>query len=104
MNYSIRTIPNFDKQAKRLSKKHPSLKSDLDVLRLNPNEGKSLGKNCYKMRMPISSKNKGKSGGARVITCVFVLSSEIYLLDIYDKSEKENISEKELKHFVSQIQ
>ena len=108
MNYSIRTIPNLDKQAKRLSKKYPSLKSDLssllDVLSLNPNEGKSLGKNCYKVRMPISSKNKGKSGGARVITCVFVLSSEIYLLDIYDKSEKENISEKELKHFVSQIQ
>ncbi len=46
--------------------------------------------------MAISSKGKGKSGGSRVITCVKVVNEDIYLLAIYDKSDKENISDKEL--------
>jgi len=32
MNYKVDTIPLFDKQAKRLSKKYPSLKKDLGNL------------------------------------------------------------------------
>lgn len=46
--------------------------------------------------MSITSKSKGKSGGSRVITCVKVIEQDVYLLTIYDKSEKENISDKEL--------
>jgi hypothetical protein len=51
--------------------------------------------------MAIASKNKGKSGGARVITCtvlVDVENSEIYLLTIYDKSEQDSISKNEINH------
>ena len=48
------------------------------------------------MRIAITSKGKGKSGGARVITCVKVIDQDVYLLTIYDKSDKENISDKEL--------
>ncbi|MFN8255404.1 MAG: type II toxin-antitoxin system RelE/ParE family toxin [Bacteroidales bacterium] len=55
-----------------------------------------MGKDCYKIRMAIASKNKGKSGGSRVITCVKVVEHHVYLLSIYDKSDKENISDKEL--------
>ena len=39
---------------------------------------------------------KGKSGGARVITSVKVVNQTAYLLTIYDKSDKESISDKEL--------
>ena len=46
--------------------------------------------------MAITSKGKGKSGGSRVITCVKVVDQDVYLLTIYDKSDKENISDKEL--------
>ena len=46
--------------------------------------------------MAISSKGKGKSGGARVITCVKVVQQNIFLLFIYDKSEKETIGDNEL--------
>lgn len=46
--------------------------------------------------MKISSKNTGKSGGARVITYVKIQLQRITLLDIYDKSEKENITDVEL--------
>lgn len=45
--------------------------------------------------MSIAAKNKGKSGGARVITCVKVVGETVYLLTIYDKSEQESISDNE---------
>ena len=47
----------------------------------------------------IASKGKGKSGGARVISFMAIMNEEdgfIELLTIYDKSEMESISDKEL--------
>ncbi|MDI7230641.1 type II toxin-antitoxin system RelE/ParE family toxin, partial [Leptospira santarosai] len=49
------------------------------------------------------SKGKGKSGGARVITCVFLIEKVVWLLSIYDKSEKENISDKDLEKAIKEI-
>jgi hypothetical protein len=46
--------------------------------------------------MAIRSKGKGKSGGSRIITCAKIVNSNLYLLTIFDKSEKENISDEEL--------
>jgi len=64
MNYKIAIIPIFDKQAKRLSKKYRSLKNDLAILikslEKQPNQGKALGNNFYKIRFSISGKVKGK--------------------------------------------
>jgi hypothetical protein len=100
MSYKIVVTDGFKKQAKSIAKKHSSLKSDLEklitLLKQNPLQGEPMGKDCYKIRMAITSKGKGKSGGSRVITCVKVINQTAYLLSIYDKSEKENISDKEL--------
>ena len=101
MNYNIYSIPLFDKQAKRLSKKYPSLKTDLAdlvaVLSENPETGKALGNDFYKIRLAITSKGKGKSGGARVITYVKITETVVYLTSIYDKSEINTISSSELE-------
>lgn len=107
MNYSIKTLSNFDKEVKKLAKKYPSLKDDLltlaqDLL-TNPTQGDNLGQNFYKVRMAISSKSKGKSGGARIIACFKVIESTIYLTSIYDKSEKSNISKREIASFIAEI-
>lgn len=59
--------------------------------------GKPLGNGCYKIRLAISSKHKGKSGGARIVTFVQVIETIVYLLSIYDKADAANISDKELK-------
>ena len=67
-----------------------------ESLQENPTMGKPLGRDCYKVRMAISSKNQGKSGGARVITCVKIVDDTLYLLSIYDKSEQENIPDDEI--------
>jgi hypothetical protein len=47
--------------------------------------------------MAITSKGKGKSGGARVITFVRITGNTVYLLSIYDKSTLENISDTVIK-------
>jgi len=107
MNYSVRTIQPFDKQFKRYLKKYPSLKSELteliNQLKEKPHIGTAIGRDCYKIRVAIASKGKGKAGGARVITCVVVKDAEVYLLYMYDKSEQSNISDKELLQLLEYI-
>lgn len=107
MNYKVSTIPNFDRQAKQLAKKYPSLKNDLfeliESLTLEPEQGKALGNNFYKVRMAISSKGRGKSGGARIITYLKVTATTVYLSAIYDKSTKSSISDHELEQIFKTI-
>jgi hypothetical protein len=104
MNYVIETSEAFENNFKLLLKKYHSLDDDMKLLKeellKNPAMGDNLGDNTRKVRMAIASKNKGKRGGARVITCtvlVDVINSEIYLLTIYDKGEQDSISKKEIK-------
>ncbi len=98
------TTERFKRELKKLSKQYSSINHDfesfLDSIEVNPNQGSPLGKDCYKVRMAIGSKNKGKSGGGRVITCVKIVKETIYLLSIYDKSEKENIDDSELNNLL----
>lgn len=100
MNYKIEPTNIFIKELKPLAKKYRSLKTDLlslnQSLKQNPLQGIPISKDCYKIRLQISSKGKGKSGGARVITCVKVVHQTIFLLSIFDKSEFENIADKRL--------
>ena len=107
MSYKIQSLPTFDRQVKRLAKKYPSLKTDLrslfDSFQEEPAQGSALGKGCYKVRMAITSKKQGKSGGARVITFVKVTQEAVYLLSVYDKSEKEDLEPGELETYLEQI-
>jgi mRNA-degrading endonuclease RelE of RelBE toxin-antitoxin system len=107
MNYNIIITPAFERDAKPMLKKYKSLKTDLsglfESLEKEPTQGKPLGKDCYKIRMAITSKGKGKSGGARVIARVKIISEKVFLLTIYDKSEKEDISDKELNELLKLI-
>jgi mRNA-degrading endonuclease RelE of RelBE toxin-antitoxin system len=65
MSYNIELSANFKKEAKRLTKKYPSLKTELaelfTELEENPTTGTPLGNDIYKIRLAIASKNKGKS-------------------------------------------
>lgn len=100
MSYKIFTIPPFDRQLKRLSKKYPSLKKEfaalIQNLEKNPTQGVNLGYNCYKIRLALASKGKGKSGGARLITNLVIAEEIVYLISIYDKSDKDTLTSKEL--------
>ena len=105
-------LSEFERRAKELSKKYKSFSSDychfLDELEKNPFGGEPLGRHTYKNRMAITSKGKGKSGGARVITYNIKETSKeemvITLMTIYDKSEISNISDAYLRSLVRQIE
>ncbi len=66
----------------------------------NPTEGTPLGNDVYKIRLAVASKGKGKSGGTRVITFVKVVQSKVILLAIYNKGDRDSISDKEIKEIL----
>lgn len=107
MSYKVKTISVFERQAKRLMKKYPSLKKEIQTLiselKVDPSKGISIGNDCHKIRLAIESKGKGKSGGARVITHFIYKNEMIYLLSIYDKSDMENLSDKEILELIKLI-
>ena len=91
-----------------MSRKFPSLKAEyselIDELEKNPEKGIHIGNNCFKIRLAIASKGRGRSGGARVITHFYIENETGYLLAIYNKSEQDNISDKELIELLSYIE
>jgi len=107
MSFKVRTISVFERQAKRLVKKYPLLKEDLknltEKLKKYPQEGTPIGYDCYKIRISIRGKGKGKSGGGRIITHFIFKQNTVFLLSIYDKSEMANISDKELKTLLKSL-
>ena len=107
MSFNVKTISVFERQAKRLMKKFPSLKKEIQELikelKEEPEKGTSIGHNCYKIRLAIASKGKGKSGGARIITHLVITNDTVHLLSIYDKSEIENLTDKEILELVKLI-
>lgn len=109
MNYEIIVKPTFQREAKRMAKHYVSFKEDfaalVDRLEQNPLLGTDLGHGLRKIRMKITSKGKGKSGGARVITFLLHISEEdavLNLIFIYDKAERESITSKEIKQLLKQ--
>lgn len=118
MNCRIIAIDAFKRDAKKLLKKYLSLKNELTQLQeqllQNPRMGTLILENTYKIRLAVKSKGKGKSGGMRVITYVVeleilveenVIEQEItvFLVTIYDKSEIENVADKDLKNLIEEI-
>lgn len=107
MSFRIVLHGNFEREARPLLKRYRSLAVELgtlrDALKVEPHQGKPIGMDCYKIRLAIKSKGKGRSGGARVITCVVAVREEVYLLSIYDKSEQDTLTDKRLKELLKLV-
>ena len=103
MHYRIQVLPWCNRQLKRLKKKYPRIKTDLEevgeILKINPEAGvKISGLNLplYKIRMKSSDQKKGKSGGYRVIYYFKSKDGIIYLVDIYPKAARTNFDHKKI--------
>ena len=112
MKDEIKLIPTrvYEKNVKELAKKYKSMKDDLKSfkksLQENPEQGSPLGGGFRKVRMAISSKGKGKSGGARVITLNCLVKKEvdsIILVTIYDKDWQDTITVKEIREALATL-
>ncbi len=106
MSYKVELSDNLKKEAKKLAKKYASLKAELAVLfnllEQTPTAGTPLGNDIYKIRLAIASKNKGKSVGARVMSFVKVTATTVLLFSIYNKGDKDSISDKEIKELLKE--
>jgi mRNA-degrading endonuclease RelE of RelBE toxin-antitoxin system len=93
MNYKVVITSEFAKEAKRIAKKHSGIKNDIAKLiadlTIDPFLGTELGQNFFKIWISITGTNKGKSGGARVITYVVLNAETVLLAEIYLKSEND---------------
>jgi hypothetical protein len=97
----------FKRDAKPYKKKFPTFPDTLtslheDLLN-NPYLGTSLGGNLYKIRVGDESKGAGKSGGFRVITYILEEKKDkidVYMISIYDKSERSTYTKKELQNIL----
>ena len=100
MSYEILQTPGFGRQSRQLARRYRSWPDDLqgllDRLAAQPQQGDSLGRGCYKVRLAIAAKSKGKSGGARVITLVKQVGTRVILLAVYDKSDRADLAPGEL--------
>jgi len=107
MSFKVEPTERFKRQTKQLLKKYVSLRKELlelvSALEENPKQGTAIGHECFKIRLAIASKGKGKSGGARVITYFYLAEETVFLLSIYDKSEQDSISDSELKALLNDL-
>lgn len=112
MSIEVIISENFRRESKKLLKKYASLKSELielvDEIRENPKLGTQVLEDVYKIRLACKSKGKGKSGGLRVITYLEEMEDEeveilITLLSIYDKSELDSLSDKQIKAIIDSL-
>ena len=108
MSYNVLLSKRFEKELKRLVKKYPSLKEEfivlVNILTEKPQHGVFVGNNCYKIRLAIASKGKGKSGGARVIIYLYVKTETVYMLAIYDKSETQDLKDNDVRAMVVELE
>jgi len=99
MNLTLIITPEFARAVKSLLKKYRLILNDLKTLEQELSTGEAkvveLGKNCYKTRLQNSSIPVGKRGGFRIIY-FYKKNDKIYLLDIYSKTEMENIRDARL--------
>lgn len=104
----VRMSDDFKVAYKRLKKRHRSFEADFERLLLsllkNPEQGVELIEGVRKIRLAISSKRRGRSGGARVIIRARIVEDELQLIYIYDKSDFENVSDIFLRDILKRME
>ena len=93
----IKLTHQFSKKVKRLLKRYPRIKLDLQPIFEKLSSGEILGNRIqginarvYKLRVKNSDTQKGKSGGYRLLYWLQTEDS-IVLLDIYSKLDQEDV-------------
>ena len=110
MSFELHLTPDFLKSLKALSKRHRSIKQDFDTfaksLKSDPFQGIELSPGIRKIRMAITSKGRGKSGGARVITYTIIATEtdgNVYLIDIYDKADQSTVDPTVIRALLAEL-
>ena len=111
MTVQIFASDEFSRRAKKYARKFKSFAADFSnfvlMIKANPYQGVDLGGGKRKVRLVVASKNKGKSGGFRVITYNVVENADksvaVYLITIYDKSEYSSVSDSYINQIIENL-
>ena len=114
MPLAVISIPEFDKNIKKLKKSYPAVVKDLRRLTLQLENGErpgnqiqEVGLTVYKVRLPNRSARRGKSGGFRVYYLVRPAdgtASIIFLITIYSKTDQDDIEISDLRRLLRDVQ
>jgi len=111
MNYDLFTIPAFDKAVRRLSRKYRRIKVDLErlavELQANPFAGVAIsgyGHQIWKIRLVSIDMRAGKRGGYRVIYALDQGERACYLLYIYPKPDKADVTAEEIEKMLQALE
>ena len=115
MNFVVTLTPKFisDLDFYKNKLKHKKIDSDIQEVIESLKDGSLVGdsipelklpedESAFKVRMVNSSMKVGKRKGYRIIYYVIKNEKEIFLLTIYSKQEKGNISTKEIVGLIEQ--
>ena len=88
-------LPSFDVKWAKIGLGHDDLVRLENELLAIPTVGAVLQGTGGARKMRFAFPNQGKSGSARVIYVDFEVSEKLYLVNVFAKSEKENITREE---------
>ncbi len=108
--YNVKTTDVFIKNIKKLSKKYRRIKKDFLPFLEELEAGQFIGypisgfdNEIYKVRVPSSDQQKGKSRGFRLIYYTILENKEIILLTMYAKAKQSNIQKNEIQKILDQL-
>ena len=87
----------FNKLWEDLGLTDDDLRNLQEYLCINPESGKVIKNTGGVRKLRWTLRKKGKSGGIRILYIDFLIYEKLYLLMVYPKSKKEDITEKEKK-------
>lgn len=97
----------FTKQWKELGFNEEDLRLLQNQIMENPKIGNVIPGTGRLRKMRFAFENRGKSGSTRVCYVDFAILETVYLMAVYQKNEKENLSKKEcndIKRIIEQIE
>ena len=95
MNREFVSLDIFNRLWEDLGLSDDDLKELQEHLNIYPEKGKIIQNTGGVRKIRWKIKGKGKRGGIRVLYIDFIFYEKIYLLMVYPKSKKENITGKE---------
>ena len=88
-------LPEFIKCAKKLDILDEEREEIIDLIASNPDMGDEISGTGGMRKLRLAGKGKGKSGGYRAITFFSGVDIPVFLITIYGKSQKANITDTE---------
>lgn len=90
-------MPEFIRCAKKLGISEEEHEDIIDDLSSNPDAGDEIPGTGGMRKLRVAAKGRGKSGGYRIITFFTGIDVPVFLITMYAKNKKENITDKEKK-------